>query len=217
MPGGGKEAMVLSDFPVLTRSRRVSPKALTVLKRVDTLIVRRSETTEALVAEIGETELASLPKEVEEACGPDHPELAKVLHKIAVLYHASYSVGKAETAYRSALACAERAFPLPTLEMGLLLNNYGRLLHEQRKFSDAEDLYQRALHILKQAVGPFHRKLATPMSNLADLSHEMGKLEQSRTYLRDMITILETNLGPNHRKVLKARERLAVLQTGRGE
>lgn len=201
----------LSDFPVLTRSKRVSPQVIDVLKRVDTLIVRRSKTTEALVAAIGETELASLPQVVEETCGPDHPELAKVLHKIAVLYHSTYEVAKAETAYRSALACAEKAFPTPTLEMGLLLNNYGRLQHEQRHFPEAEALYERALQVLKDAVGPYHRKLATPMSNLADLYQETGRTKQSRQILEDMIVVLAANLGPNHRKVTKAKERLAVL------
>ena len=203
--------MPSEDFPVLGRSRRLAPKTLALLNRVSTLIVRRSRTTEALLAEIGEAELAALPDVVEEACGPDHPELAKVLHKIAVLYHASYSVKKAEAAYRKALSAAEKAYPLPSLEMGLLLNNFGRLMHEQRDFPEAERLYERALDILKQAVGPFHRKLATPMSNLADLYMDLGKQELSKTFLRDMITILETNLGPNHRKVAKAKDRLAVL------
>jgi Tfp pilus assembly protein PilF len=200
-----------NEFPVLTRSRRISPKVLTVLNRVNTLVVRRTRVTEELLAELGEAELASLPQAVEETCGPHHPELAKVLHKIAVLYHASYTPAKARVAYQKALGCAEKAFPLPSLEMGLLLNNYGRLLHEQRNFAEAEDLYTRSLEILKQAVGPEHRKLATPMSNLADLYMEQGKLEASRTLLRAMVTILERNLGPNHRKVAKARDRLAVL------
>jgi Tfp pilus assembly protein PilF len=202
-----------NDFPVLTRSQRISPKVLTVLNRINTRMVRQTRATEQLLAELGESELLSLPKAVEEMCGPAHPELAKVLHKIAVMYHASYSPAKAELAYRKAVTCAETAFPLPSLEMGLLLNNYGRLLHEQRRMSEAEKLYDRALNVLKQAVGSSHGKLATPLSNLADLYMEQGKLEDSKTLLRAMIGVLERSLGPNHRKVVKARERLsAVLQ-----
>jgi Tfp pilus assembly protein PilF len=204
--------MLSENFPVLSRSRRIAPKTLELLNRVDTLVVRRNKTTESLLAEFGEAELAALPAVVEEACGPDHPELAKVLHKIAVLYHASYSIKKAETTYRKALTAAENAFPLPTLEMGLLLNNFGRLMHEQRNFREAEGLYLRAVEVLKQAVGPLHRKLATPMSNLADLYMDLGDQDLTRAYLEDMVTILERNLGPNHRKVAKARERLAVVK-----
>lgn len=203
------------DFPVLSRSRRLAPKTLQLLNRVSTLLVRRSKSTETLLAEIGETELEALPAVVEETCGPDHPELAKVLHKIAVMYHASYSIKKAEATYRKAVTAAEKAFPLPTLEMGLLLNNFGRLMHEQRDFHEAESLYLRAVDVLKQAVGPFHRKLATPMSNLSDLYLDLGDQGLAKAYLLDMISILETNLGPHHRKVAKAKERLAALETGR--
>ena len=50
-----KEVMIRSeDFPVLGRSRRLAPKTLAILNRVSTLIVRRSRTTESLLAEIGE-------------------------------------------------------------------------------------------------------------------------------------------------------------------
>lgn len=204
--------MTISDFPVLTRSKRVSPKTLDILKRIDTVIANRDKTTEALAAEIGEAELAALPQVVEEACGPAHPELAKALHKIAILYHATYRVEKAKATYRKALTCAEEAFPLPTLEVGLLLNNFGRLMYEQKSFVEAEDLFARALDTLKQAVGPQHRKLATPMSNLSELYQEIGEHDLSRIYLRDMISLLEQNLGPNHRKVIQAKERLAVLK-----
>ena len=162
----------LEDFPVLTRSRRVSPKVLTLLKRIDTMVVRRTKATEAALTEIQKTELAALPQVVEEICGPDHPELAKVLHMLAVLYHSVYDLGKAESLYRNALACAERAFHEPNLELALIRNNLGRVLHDQKRLVEAEEFYQQSLQVLHEAVGWDHPKLATPMSNLADLYME---------------------------------------------
>ena len=199
------------DFPVLTRSRRVSPKILTILKRIDTIIVRRTKATEALLTEIQETELAALPQVVEEVCGPNHPELVKVLHLLAVFYHSLYTLGKAESLYRSALACAERAFPEPNLELGLILNNLGRLLYDQKKLAEAEELYRQSLLVLQKAVGPDHPKLGTPMNNLANLYMDRGELELSKSLQRDSITILEKALGPTHRKVVKAKKRLSHL------
>jgi len=205
-------AMMLDDdFPVLTRSRRIAPKVLALLTRIDTIIVRRTKASAALLTAIQETELASLPRVVEEACGPNHPELAKVLHKLGVFYHSQYNLGKAESLYRNALACAQRAFPEPNLELGLLLNNLGRLLHEQKKLSEAEELYRRSLQVVREAVGPDHAKLGTPMSNLADLYMESGKLKLSKTLLEDLIAILERVHGPNHRRVVKAKQRLSLL------
>jgi len=199
------------DFPVLTRSRRVSPKILTILKRIDTIIVRRTKATEALLTEIQETELAALPQVVEEVCGPNHPELVKVLHLLAVFYHSLYTLGKAESLYRNALACAERAFPEPNLELGLILNNLGRLLYDQKKLTEAEELYRQSLLVLQKAVGPDHPKLGTPMNNLANLYMDLGKLELAKSLQRDSITILEKALGPTHRKVVKAKKRLSHL------
>ena len=199
------------EFPVLTKSRRISPKVLTALQRLDTLIARRPKASVAVLTEISETELASLPQVAEEVCGSDHPELAKVLHTLAVFYHSTYNLDKAETLYRSSLLCAEKAFPEPTLELGLILNNFGRLLHEQRKFPEAQELYERSLQVLRQAVGPDHPKLGTPMSNLAELYRESGNLTLSRSLLQDLIPLLEKAHGPDHRRVVKAREQLSLL------
>ena len=201
----------VEDFPVLSRSRRIAPKILTILKQIDTMIVRRTKATEEALTEIQKTELAALPRIVEETCGPNHPELAKVLHMLAVLYHSRYDLEKAESLYRNALACAERAFHGPNLEFGLILNNLGRLLHDQKRLVAAEEFYQQSLQVLHAAVGSDHPKLATPMSNLADLYMELGKLERSKTLRLDSIAILEKALGPNHRKVVQAKRKLSVL------
>jgi tetratricopeptide (TPR) repeat protein len=199
------------DFPVLTRSRRVSPKVLETLQRIDTFLARRTKAMQAVLSKVTETELASLPQLAEEVCGPDHPELAKVLHKLAIFYHSTYDLEKAETLYRNSLSCAEKAFPEPTLEFGLILNNLGRLLHEQKKFPEAQELYERSLRVLRQAVGPDHPKLGTPMSNLSELYRESGNLTLSRGLLEDLIPILEKAHGPDHRRVVKAKQQLSLL------
>lgn len=200
------------DFPLLTRSRRVSPKILTILKSIDTIVLRRTKATEAALTEIQETELALLPQVAEETCGPNHPELVKVLHKLAILYHCWYRLEKSESLYRNALACAERAFPEPSLELGIILNNLGRLLQDQKKFAEAETLYQRSLETVREAVGPAHPKLGTPLGNLASLYRELGEFELSKSLQQDSIAILEKALGPTHRKVVKAKQRLSHLR-----
>lgn len=204
------------DFPLLTRSRRVSPKVLATLQRIDTLTVRRTKALKAVLSEIPETELALLPQVAEEVCGSDHSELAKVLHKLAVFYHSTYNLGKAETLYRNSLLCSEKAFPEPNLEFGLILNNLGRLLHEQRKLPEAQELYERSLQVLRQAVGRDHPKLGTPMSNLAKLYRESGNLKLAKTLLEELIAILEKAHGPNHRKVFKAKQQLSLLMQVKG-
>ena len=196
-----------SDFPVLSRSRKFSPELLRILQRVDTESARRTPATSGAQIELNEVTLQTLPEILERALGRDHPEFAKALHRLAVLYHARDNLGKAEILYRRALDTAESAFNEPTLELGLILNNLGRLLYDQKKFAEAEELYLRSLGVLQEALGPEHSKLATPLRNLANLYWDQGKREMAEKLFGDSIAFLEKALGPGHPKVIKARKK----------
>ncbi len=198
------------DFPVLTRSRRVSPQILQVLQRIDTGGARRTRATSRAQSKLDEATLRTFPEMAEQALGPDHPEFAKVLHRLAVLYHARGNLVKAEFLYRRAWATAEIAFSEPDLELALILNNLGRLLYEQKKSSEAERLYQRSIRVIQDALGPEHPKLATPLSNLASLYWDQGRRELAQSLYKQSIAILEKTFGPEHPKVVKARKKLAA-------
>jgi len=207
---GRRDAVQGQDFPVLTRSQRVSAEALQALQRVDTGDAPEVKRTGRSRAPLDEATLRTLPETVERTLGEDHPESAKVLHRLAVLYHSKEKLEKAESCYRRALATAERAFSKPHPELGLILNNLGRLLYDQKKLAEVEKLYQRSLEVLRAALGPEHVKVATPMSNLANLYMDQGKRELAESLYGDSITILEKTLGPEHPKVTKARKKLAA-------
>src|SRR3990170_2106725 len=156
------------EFPVLTRSRRVSPEILEFLRSIDTGSAKRSRVSARALTKLDEVTVQTLPEIAERALGVDHPELAKALHRLAVLYHSRDNLEKAEFLYRRALDMAERAFGEPNIEWGLMMNNFGRVLYDQKKFTEAEGIYKQAINLLRLAIGPKHRKLATPLSNLGN-------------------------------------------------
>ena len=197
------------EFPVLTRSRRVSPEILDILKSMDTGAGKLSRVSARLLTRLDEVTMQTLPEIVERALGAEHPEFAKLLHRLAVLYHSRDNLEKAEFLYRRALDTAERAFEEPEMECGLMMNNLGRLLYDQKKLAEAERLYQRGLGILQESLGPEHPKLATPLINLAKLYMDQGKKELAENLYEDSITILVKAYGPDHPKVVRARKRLA--------
>jgi Tfp pilus assembly protein PilF len=197
------------EFPVLTRSRRIPAVVLQFLETIRTGGSDRIGISSRLSAQLDEVTLQTLPEIVEGALGPDHPEFAKVLHRLAVLYHSRDNTEKAEFLYRRALDTAARAFPEPSEEWGLMMNNLGRLLHDNHQLGEAEQLYCQCLETLEKALGPEHRKLATPMSNLAKLYADQGKMDLAEKSYRDSIRVLEKAHGANHPKVAKAKERLA--------
>lgn len=201
------------EFPVLTRSRRVSPEILRVLQRIDTGSGAQTSRAGRSPTQLDELTMRTLPEIVERAVGADHPEFAKILHRLAVSYHARGNPQKAEFLYRRALHTAERAFSEPNLELGLIMNNLGRVLYDQKKFSEAERFYERSLVVLHEALGEAeHPKLATPLSNLASLYLDQEKWELAEEFYGRSITILEKALGPEHPKVAKTRKKLAVVR-----
>ena len=204
---------LVEEFPVLTRSRRISPEILQVLQSIDTWGVRRGRTTGKALTRLDEMTLLTLPEVVERAVGGDHPELVKVLHRLAVLYHARDNPDKAESLYRRALDTAERAFQEPNVEMGLAMNNLGRLLYDRKKFAEAEELCRRAIKVLQQILGAEHPKLATPLSNLAALCLSQDLPELAEDYHEDSMAILEKAHGPEHPKVVKARTKWAAAKS----
>ena len=197
------------EFPVLTRSRRVSPEILDMLRSIDTGAGKRSRVSARLLTRLDELTMQTLPEIVERALGTDHPEFAIMLHRLAVLYHSRDNLEKAEFLYRRALDTAARAFEAPEMEWGLMMNNLGRLLYDQKKLAEAERLYQRGLGILQESLGTEHPKLATPLINLAKLYLDQGKQELAENLYADSITILVKAYGPDHPKVLRARNRIA--------
>jgi tetratricopeptide (TPR) repeat protein len=202
----------VADFPLLTRSRRVSPEALRILQSINAWGDRRTKSISQTLTQLQENELWSLPDIAEQALGGAHPELAKLLHRLAVLYHSRENPEKAESLYLRALASAESAFTEPQAELGVLLNNFGRLRYDQRKYAEAETLYRHSLAILREVYGLEHAKLATPLTNLATLYLERGELEPAGDMLESAIVILETAHGPENRRVVKAKKMLASVK-----
>ena len=202
----------VEEFPVLTRSRRVSPDVLQILQSINAWGDRRTKSISQALTALQQDELHSLPDIAEQALGAAHPELAKLLHRLAVLYHSRENPEKAESLYLRALASAESAFPEPHAELGVLLNNFGRLRYDQKKYAEAETLYQRSLAILREVYGLEHPKVTTPLTNLATLYMERGELEPAEGMLENAIAILEEAHGPENRRVVKAKKMLASVK-----
>jgi tetratricopeptide (TPR) repeat protein len=139
-------------FPVLAGSRNSLPThILQILRHVDPS--KQSQALSRRLTGFDELTLKSFPDKVEQILGANHAELAKVFHRLAVLYHHHDDLKSAEPLYRRALQAAEKVFTQSNPELGLILNNLGRLLHEQGKLAEAGTLYQRSLEVLEQRLG----------------------------------------------------------------
>lgn len=103
----------------------------------------------------------------EKTLGPEHPDVALSLHKLATLYYEQGQYGKAEPLLRRELEIREKARGPEHPDVVAVLSNLATLHNEQGHFEKAEPLYQRALAIQEKAFGPDDPRLATVLVNLA--------------------------------------------------
>ena len=203
-----------SDFPLLTRSRKISPRVLNILKTINTAAAVKGKHTGRISAQLDKDKLRTLQDASEQILERDDPEFVMVTHRLAVVYHSWDNYDEAETLYRRALETADRIYTGPNLELGLLLNNFARVLYDQKKLAQAEEMYLRAIEVLEMAVGREHHKLATPRRNLARLYEEQQKSELAQKLYKGSVAPAEKVLGAVLSNVVKTRKKFSRILKG---
>ena len=196
------------EFPVLIGSKNVSPIILDFLEAIRAGSSDKVAISTRLSSRLDAGALKRIPDLVEALLGGEHPEFAKVLHRLAIMHHSRGDFVGAEVLYRRALDVSAKAFLKPTEEWGLMLNNLGRLLMDKNRLGEAERFFLESISELGTALGPEHPKVATPIANLAKLYTAQTKSEEAERCFKDAVRILEKNYGPTHPNVVRARERL---------
>jgi tetratricopeptide (TPR) repeat protein len=87
------------------------------------------------------------------ALGPDNPDTATALTRLALLYKSKSEYAKAERLYQRALKIYETALGPDNSVTATALNNLAELYKATGDYAKAEPLYQRALKITEKALG----------------------------------------------------------------
>ncbi|WP_164928885.1 CHAT domain-containing tetratricopeptide repeat protein [Gloeobacter violaceus] len=153
----------------------------------------------------------------EKALGPEHPEVAKSLNNLALLYTERGEYAEAEPLFRRALAIREKAFGPEHPEMAKSLNNLALLYSERGEYAEAEPLFRRALAIREKAFGPEHPEVAKNLNNLALLYSERGEYAEAEPLHKRALAIEEKAFGPEHQKMAVGLGNLALLYYRWGE
>ena len=81
---------------------------------------------------------------LEKTIGPEHPEFAKGLNNLAVLYRVQGRYADAEPLYKRALAIREKALGAEHPNVAQSLENYAALLRETGRTAEADKMAARA-------------------------------------------------------------------------
>jgi tetratricopeptide (TPR) repeat protein/transcriptional regulator with XRE-family HTH domain len=147
----------------------------------------------------------------EQALGPDHPEVAAVLNRLAYLSLNQSRYTEAEALFERALQIWKQTLGPEHPETVVAFHNLGTLFLNQGRYTEAEALFERTLQIWKQTLGPEHPKVAAALYNLADLYREQGKYEAAEPLFLHALRIWEQAWGPEDTDVAYALCGLAEL------
>ncbi len=105
----------------------------------------------------------------EKNVGHNHPDVARSLNVLAILYQTIGEYTKAELLFKRSLAIFEKALGPNHLHVATSLNNLASLYYNQKENAKAEPLFKRSLAILEKALGPEHLYVAAGLNNGASL------------------------------------------------
>ena len=169
---------------------------------VETLVralVRLAETCEMLErTTAAEAAYERSLERLEYMLGPDHPEVAEHLGKMASAYSNHGEWEKAEFCYCRALAFAHRFTGPASVHVSHFYNVLAELHRAQGDADHAQALYQRALQVIESVVGTNHPEVATYLNNLAELLRSQGKLAEAEPMYKRALAIDEATQGVSH-------------------
>jgi len=147
----------------------------------------------------------------EAARGPDHPDVARVLNRLALLYQIQGRYADVEPIYKRSLAIREKALGPDHPDVAWSLFYLASLCEQQGRYIDAEPLYKRSLAIREKTRGPDHPDVADSLNSLAELYREQGRYADAEPLFKRSLAIYEKTLGPDHINVADSLNQLASL------
>jgi tetratricopeptide (TPR) repeat protein/predicted Ser/Thr protein kinase len=178
-------------------------------QRLTTLAILHELTAELDEAlQLHEQALALL----EQALGPEHPEIAPILNNLGNVRFAKGEFEAAKRQYERAAALRELALGPNHPEVAASLANIGNVHAMTGEFELARQFYERSRVIVENALGPEHPDVAIYLNNLAYVAKEMGANDQAKLQYERLLPMFERSHGLDHPDVAVALTNLALVE-----
>jgi tetratricopeptide (TPR) repeat protein len=149
--------------------------------------------------------------------GPDQPELAGLVVKIAGLWMVRDDNTRAEAAYRRALAMRERQPGSNPSQLGIILGNLAELARRAGRLDEAEAFARRALPLAERSYGVAHPFVARLLHKLVDIAARRGDLAAAEADVRRALSIDLDRSGPSSLTTCHSLVTLAGLRLRAGD
>ncbi|HZO72310.1 MAG TPA: FxSxx-COOH system tetratricopeptide repeat protein [Ktedonobacteraceae bacterium] len=143
----------------------------------------------------------------------NHPDLARSLHDMGVLYLALEQYERAEPLLKKAFDMRKLVLPPDHPDLAASYNCMGLFYTSRGKYEQAEPLLQKALESRLKAFGPIHADVAGSLNELAMLYDMLGKYELAEHFYCSTVTTLEQLPGSPHLLLAVAYNNIAKFYT----
>jgi len=147
----------------------------------------------------------------ERALGSDHPDVARSLNNLGIVYHDEARYADEEPLHMRAVVIREKALGPDDLQIAFSLTNLANLYQLQERYADAEPLNLRSLAIREKALGPDHSHVAMSLNILALMCASQGRYAEAESHHRRALAIREKAFGPDGPDVGQSLNNLADL------
>ncbi|MCT7955591.1 CHAT domain-containing tetratricopeptide repeat protein [Laspinema palackyanum] len=150
------------------------------------------------------------------AFGENHPDYARILNVLAVLYSAMWRLTDAEPLFLQAMEIKKVQLGHNHPDYATSLDNLAGLYQDMGRLTDAEPLFLQAMEIKKVQLGHNHPDYANSLNNLAILYRVMGRFTDSESLYLQSMKIRKVQLGHNHPDYASSLNNLARLYRAMG-
>jgi tetratricopeptide (TPR) repeat protein len=147
----------------------------------------------------------------EQVRGPEHPETAINLGRLARLRRDQGDFDGAQLLYERALAIQEKVLGPEHPDTATALNNLALQFQARGELEMARPLLERALAIREKVQGPDHPETAMTLNNFALLLWGQGDLAGARPLYERALAINEKVRGPEHLDTVLTISNLALV------
>ncbi len=133
--------------------------------------------------------------------GPDHPQTATSLDRVASALWTAGKPKEAITAMEKAIAIYERVLDPEHPHLAKALNNLGMIYESLGELDKALGLHQRAVEIGAKVLGTDHPDYADFLNTEGDTLEELGRHDEALVVQRQALAVLERSLGAEHTQV----------------
>jgi CHAT domain-containing protein len=189
-----KAAVLLAEAgPRLTAARPQHPDTAAVLQLEGDLLFLRGRDLQLTRAKWTETLELS-----ERTLGPEHPHVAVILRRLAIVSRFSGDRSEARALLERAMGIVDRAGAPCQKDLPELLNDFAMVLTWSADYQGARRRFQEALDRSTVCLGRNHSMTATVVFNQASLAIDMGDFALAERLLRQANADWSKGLGPIH-------------------